>query len=219
MFIVGFILKMDQNSSQIELITLATEALWAFQLVFGACELGQMVANQFDIFNDKLDQCKWYLFPIDVQRMFVIILANSKQSIEISAFGNVPCTRDTFKKVPIHFIFILQKKFVIPHWFNIGFVYFRRCVQASPISWQFVNSKIKIASANKCSVCDESIWKMKIQITFDCTHYNSKRLHNSHESPRICNNWCQFLFQGFQLRIQLERRLIWISSESRQIER
>lgn len=128
-----FLLKMDQDSSRIELITLVFEAGWAFALMFGACDLGQTsVTNQFDLFNDKLLLCDVYLFPIDIQRMYVITLANAQQPIVISAYGNTPCTRETFKKVRNFLNFYFLKILSIIFWL-IYFIYFRRCEQASHI--------------------------------------------------------------------------------------
>ena len=56
------ILKTDQGSSPIEQITWVFQAYWAFVMVFATCEFGEMLASQFSMFNDELDQCDWYLF-------------------------------------------------------------------------------------------------------------------------------------------------------------
>lgn len=73
--------------------------LWAFGTHFLFCECGEMVTNQFNKFNDALDQCSWYLFSIRMQKQFVIVLANAQQSTNIRGYGNMLCARQSFKTV------------------------------------------------------------------------------------------------------------------------
>lgn len=51
------------------------------------------------MFKDVLDQCDWYLFPIEMQRMLIIVMSNTQQPTIIHAFGNAQCSREAFKKV------------------------------------------------------------------------------------------------------------------------
>lgn len=62
-------------------------------------ELGEMLLRQFFRFDNALYQSNWYLFPIETQRMLLIVIANAQQPIIIHGFGNVACTREVFKKV------------------------------------------------------------------------------------------------------------------------
>lgn len=68
-------------------------------MIFFYCEFGAMVTNQFKIFNERLCQCNWYFFPIDVQRIFLIYMLDAQDPIFISGYGNILCTRDSFKNV------------------------------------------------------------------------------------------------------------------------
>lgn len=63
------------------------------------CELGERMAGQWQAFNDALSQCDWYLFPMEMQRMFVILTVNAQQFKLIQGFGNLPCIRETVKRV------------------------------------------------------------------------------------------------------------------------
>lgn len=63
------------------------------------CEAGHMVGNRCVGFSDAIGQCKWYLFPIKIQQMLIIVMANSQNSTPIHGFGNILCSRETFKKV------------------------------------------------------------------------------------------------------------------------
>lgn len=66
-----------------------------------------MITAQFTAFKDEFGQCKWYLFPIEMQRMFVIVMANAQQPIILSGFGNVYCLREVFKKVKESFSVVI----------------------------------------------------------------------------------------------------------------
>ena len=87
---------------------------WAFTLIFFYCELGKMVTNEFNLFNEELCQCKWYLFSLDMQRMMLIFMSDAQQPMLLRGYGNIECTRDSFKNV-IFFVEILyffsEKKF------------------------------------------------------------------------------------------------------------
>lgn len=68
------------------------------------CLLGEMVANQFDIFDENFSLCDWYTFPIEIQRMLVIAMTNIQQPVTIRGYANTECTRDALKRV----IFIIN---------------------------------------------------------------------------------------------------------------
>lgn len=58
-----------------------------------------MLIREFNKFNDAFCTCKWYYFSLEMQKMLLIVVANTQQPIFIQGFGNIPCTRDSFKKV------------------------------------------------------------------------------------------------------------------------
>lgn len=58
-----------------------------------------MLSYQFRMFNEELWQRDWYLFPIELQRMLVIFMLDTEQSMIIRGYGNIKCTRDAFKGV------------------------------------------------------------------------------------------------------------------------
>lgn len=58
-----------------------------------------MVAQQFDDLNEELCQRNWYLYPIDVQQMWLIFMVNFQQATYIRGYGNIQCSRDSFKVV------------------------------------------------------------------------------------------------------------------------
>lgn len=89
-----------------ELLRTLVLVLWAFGTYFLFCECGEMVTKQFEKFNDVLDQCSWHLFSIELQQMFVVIVANSQQLAVIRGFGNLLCARRSFKAVS--FVYVLR---------------------------------------------------------------------------------------------------------------
>lgn len=70
-------------------------------MVFFNSELGERVTLQFNAFNELLCQSEWYLLPLDVQRMLVIFMMDTEQPAVIQGYGNIECTRASFKKVDI----------------------------------------------------------------------------------------------------------------------
>lgn len=72
---------------------------WSFVPIFIICELGERLTDHFNEISIGIFQCDWYIFPIDVQKMFLIVLLNAQTPITIRGFGNLNCTRDKFKDV------------------------------------------------------------------------------------------------------------------------
>lgn len=73
--------------------------MWSYTLTFLQCEFGDRVAEQFWTFDNELEQCDWYLFPIDTQKMLAIAIAHAQQPVIVRGFANIKFTRDSFKKV------------------------------------------------------------------------------------------------------------------------
>lgn len=82
----------------VRLIT-AIEVIYAFGVLFIACELFQRIVLAFDKCNDTINQLKWYLFPVDMQPMLPIIISATQQPIETKCFGSMACDRESFKYV------------------------------------------------------------------------------------------------------------------------
>lgn len=102
---IFFFIKLNFNPKSFDLITSMLMIYWALSLVFCCCELGELVTNQFNMFDNELCRCDWYLLPIEVQRIFVIVMANAQNLMIIRGYGNIVCTRNAFKEVK--FIFLL----------------------------------------------------------------------------------------------------------------
>ena len=77
------------------------QVIYAFGVVFIACELGQRVNLAFVECSDMIDQFDWYLFPAEIQRLLPIILNFTQQPVEIKCFGSTTLDRETFKYVRI----------------------------------------------------------------------------------------------------------------------
>lgn len=94
-----------------------------------------MLTDQFDEFNDKLEQsCDWYLFPHEVQKMYAIILVNAQQSTHLESYANIICTRETMKTVNESG---LLEAFQI--YFSLFLFLLRPSAQVSPILQRFGN--------------------------------------------------------------------------------
>lgn len=49
--------------------------------------------------NDAFGQCNWYLLPIEMQQMMLIVVVNAQQPTIVRGFGNTSCGRQSFKQV------------------------------------------------------------------------------------------------------------------------
>lgn len=83
------------------LITI-NEVMYAFGVLFIACEIGQRITIAFIECSDIIDQFKWYLFPAKIQRMLPLLMNFTQKTIEIKCFGGMKSDRDTFKYVSIY---------------------------------------------------------------------------------------------------------------------
>lgn len=73
-----------------------------FMLLFSpviSSEFGELLSRKMSTVNINLSQCKWYLFPHEMKRMLIIVLTNTQQPMIVCGFGNIPCSRETSKKV------------------------------------------------------------------------------------------------------------------------
>lgn len=66
---------------------------------FLICEFGERLSSKYEMFHKKLHECNWYSLPIEIQRMYLIFMAHTQQTPNISCYGNFTCTPNTFKKV------------------------------------------------------------------------------------------------------------------------
>lgn len=74
-------------------------AIYAFGVLFIACDLCQRVNYAFDECSDMIDQLSWYKFPANVQKILPIIMSFTQQQFAIICFGSTTCDRETFAYV------------------------------------------------------------------------------------------------------------------------
>lgn len=92
-------LKSGNLTEPAGIMTPLTQMLWAFAVITFYCEFSEKVISIFDDFNQELFRCKWYLFSNELKRMYLTFMLNTQQPKIIQGYGNIVCTRDTFKKV------------------------------------------------------------------------------------------------------------------------
>lgn len=91
--------QLSNARNHIELIHDSCMMFWSFAAVFSLCHFGDSVSTSFDKLNDTLFECDWYLFPNKLQRSFLTTAIAAQKPISIKGFGNVTCTRHSFKEV------------------------------------------------------------------------------------------------------------------------
>lgn len=93
---------MEHALDELGLITIVLRLFWSFVALLFVCEIGERTTDKFNKLNSKIYQCDWYVFPIKMQQMLVIVLANAQRPVIVKGFANTLCARESFKKV--HFI-------------------------------------------------------------------------------------------------------------------
>lgn len=81
------------------MMLLVIELVWSFAVVFFVCELGERASIAFSEMEYMICQFKSYNFPYDMKKMLPIVIALVSTPFEMSAFGSLSCSRETFKKV------------------------------------------------------------------------------------------------------------------------
>lgn len=95
------ILQSIGSTDPIEFFLPLCMMMWSFVAMFCICETGQNVSNQFSKLSEDILKCDWYWLPHKLQRMFIIIMINAQEPVFIRGFGNIKCTRTSFKQVNI----------------------------------------------------------------------------------------------------------------------
>lgn len=85
----------------LELLITFLQVIYAFGILFVSCELGQRITVAFDECSVIIEQFDWFLFPVEIQRMLLIVIHFAQQSIVIKCFGSAACDRETFKYVRV----------------------------------------------------------------------------------------------------------------------
>lgn len=67
-----------------------------------------MVTERFENLDAELCQCNWYMYPIGLQKMWIIFMLNFRHSTYIRGYGDIQCSRGSFKAVTNSFV--LKKK-------------------------------------------------------------------------------------------------------------
>lgn len=72
---------------------------WAFGTIFLICEFGERFTTRCESIEEAFYHWYWYLFPMEIQKLLVLAIASAQHTFIIKGYGNIPCTRSTFKSV------------------------------------------------------------------------------------------------------------------------
>lgn len=82
---------------------------WSFAQIFLFCEFGERLTGRFNEIDQQVNQCDWYTFPLQIQKLLPIFLKGTQNPIVLYGIGELKCTRETFKDVSNCF-YLLWKK-------------------------------------------------------------------------------------------------------------
>lgn len=87
------------STDYIAMYLCVVELMYVFGFVFVYCEIGHQLSSEFDTINDAFYELDWNSYPEEIKRTIPVILQVTQESFQLSAYGNYPCSRETFKKV------------------------------------------------------------------------------------------------------------------------
>lgn len=96
------LIQTQRDQNVVMLLTIVYEGLYSFGILFMSCEIGHQLSTAFEEYSILIDQLKWYLFPVEVQRIMPIVIHFGQQPVLFYCFGSTACTRDTYKRVCIN---------------------------------------------------------------------------------------------------------------------
>lgn len=67
--------------------------------IFMHCLFGKLATDQFDQLPNYLFESNWPNLPLQLQKYFVLMMANAQQPLYFSGFGIVILNLETFTKV------------------------------------------------------------------------------------------------------------------------
>lgn len=94
-----FHLQSSNTRNYMDMIRDTCLMFWSFAAVYFFCHFGENVTTNFETLEDTFFECNWYLFPIKLQKSYLITAIAVQQPISIRGIGNVLCTRQSFKEV------------------------------------------------------------------------------------------------------------------------
>lgn len=83
----------------IEIVFMIVSMIWSFAANLICCNYGEYLVHRFDMVEQELYKSDWYLFPLEMQRMLIVVIPNLQHPTVIRGYGNVTCTRQTSKTV------------------------------------------------------------------------------------------------------------------------
>lgn len=89
----------DMSGKTVAMIPSAIGLFWSLALFYSFCQFGQRLTDHFSELEMAISECDWYLFPEETQRILPIIIVAYQRHVTLQGFGNVSCTRETFKQV------------------------------------------------------------------------------------------------------------------------
>lgn len=90
---------MSDAPNAMTLLSVLFLAFWSFASIFVFCDSGERIASEFDEI-DIYNLCDWYLFPANIEKAIPIVIMNTQlRPVVLEGFGNIQCSRETFKRV------------------------------------------------------------------------------------------------------------------------
>lgn len=90
---------MSQHNN-VDVVRLIVFLFAALLYIAYLCHFGERVTSQFDRINFAIDQCSWYDYPMEMQRILPMMSMMAQNPVLVeAAYLNIGCSREVLKKV------------------------------------------------------------------------------------------------------------------------
>lgn len=102
-----FTFQQSQNMDFIMLTVLATSSI-GMSTIFVYCYFGKLATISYEKMPDRLFEMNWHEQPNELQKFFILMIANSQKPVYYHGFEVAKLNLETFVNVIVHPIFSIQ---------------------------------------------------------------------------------------------------------------
>lgn len=81
--------------------------------------MGERISGSFGEIENVVNEMDWHLFPIQTQRLMLMLLMGTQRPVTFMGYGNFPAKRITMKSVSFYYYFKNYESFDVVNLLNI----------------------------------------------------------------------------------------------------
>lgn len=93
---------------------------------FFLCDYGDNVDQRFEYLNHVINQSFWYKYPLEIQKMLLIVQPIAQRPVRMRGFPNLEFNHPFFHKVKFSLFLVDFNKFRLIYFFHVKFFSLRK---------------------------------------------------------------------------------------------